>query len=130
MSLCFESPFIRLEKLWIGALLEAIIHGNNNHGKKNEIISKQQSEKILDEFIERQDKSTEKKEQQMNDSQQEEENVHPHTLDNIEVAINPGNVKLDQSITGSKLNVGDTPAVGEVHIQDQNLPTHEDILEK
>jgi hypothetical protein len=130
MSLCFESPFIQLEKLWIGALLQAI-HGNNNHGKKNERISKQQSEKILDEFIERQDKSTEKKKQQINDSRQEEEKVEPHVLDNIERAINPGNVELDQNITGTMLNVSDThTAEAEVHIQDQRPPTYEDIPEK
>jgi hypothetical protein len=69
MSLCFESPFIRLEKLWIGALLQAIMPSKNDHVKKNGRVAEQQTSKILDEIIDRFDKEEEEKRQQMDHSQ-------------------------------------------------------------
>jgi hypothetical protein len=48
LSLCFESPFIRLEKLWIGALLQAFLPQKEKNGKVNVY----QTAKALDDTIE------------------------------------------------------------------------------
>ena len=64
LSLCFESPFIRLEKLWIGALLQAIMPSQSGHAKKNGKVHEQKTVKILDEIIERLDREEEENQQQ------------------------------------------------------------------
>ncbi len=56
LSLCFESPFIRLEKLWIGALLKAVLPVQGTDGKSNKINGtappEHQKAQILDDNIE------------------------------------------------------------------------------
>jgi len=56
MSLCFESPFIRLEKLWIGALLEAVMPAKSRSGKQNGKVHEHQTVRVLDDIIERLEK--------------------------------------------------------------------------
>jgi hypothetical protein len=58
LSLCFESPFIRLEKLWVGALLQAILPAaqKGGGGKVNGNIPPHQTTRILDDIIERLEK--------------------------------------------------------------------------
>jgi hypothetical protein len=158
MSLCFESPFIRLEKLWIGALLQAIMPSKNDHVKKNGRVPEQETSKILDEIIERLDKEDEKKKQQMDKSigkenvsngfvpaekeqvkehfdreeeaEKHHENGHPHVMDDSEGVINSDHVLLEKNLDRCRHNVGDELTVAEVHIPDQSLPTYEEILDK
>jgi hypothetical protein len=52
LSLCFESPFIRLEKLWIGALLQAFLPQKERNGK----VKGYQTAKTLDDTIEMMEK--------------------------------------------------------------------------
>ena len=53
LSLCFESPFIRLEKLWIGALLQAIVPESKQSGKQNGNLHGNKPAKKLDDIIDR-----------------------------------------------------------------------------
>ena len=61
LSLCFESPFIRLEKLWIGSLLQSVMPSQSGHAKKNGKVHEQQTVHILDEIIKRLDREEEEK---------------------------------------------------------------------
>jgi hypothetical protein len=56
MCLCFESPFIRLEKLWIGALLQSLLPSNKTAVQQNGKMNEHNTEKILDDIIERLEK--------------------------------------------------------------------------
>ena len=64
LSLCFESPFIRLEKLWIGSLLQSVMPSQSGHAKKNGKVHEQQTVHILDEIIKRLDREEEEKQHQ------------------------------------------------------------------
>jgi hypothetical protein len=148
MSLCFESPFIRLEKLWIGALLQAIMPSKKDHVKKNGLLAEQQTVNVLDEIIERFDKEDIEKRQQMDktglkegvpngyapgEKEKVQDNVHGDYGKEIEKQHENGDARVredDKKLAGVGQNLDDTLTVAEVHIQDQSLPAYEEIIDK
>ena len=152
LSLCFESPFIRLEKLWIGSLLQAIMPSQSGHAKKNGKVHEQKTVKILDEIIERLDREEEENQQQskhknetnpidssLNDSHpEEEEKEKEHYSETREKRKEPSKGQLEQTVGTTALDQPEYPeskgfealAVAEVHVQSEFPPTYDEIAEK